>query len=214
MNSKELLGKTIEAVGAKQLKEDHENLKGMQDDLKDKENRFRNKENTLNQITNRLMTLEGNVKIFEEKEKIEKEMEVLRKREAWAELEETIHVIRHAKRKKDAVAKKIKESEEALQPILTDIGTQQTRRDQIEASVKTDTEASREVGLKAKNKGARFNTLNEEVYHLDDKLTEAQDQVDERENHIKKIEEEIQRMKAVYEEEASKDGADGGADAA
>ena len=58
MNSKQLLGKTIEAIGETQLKEDHERLKTMQTDVVVAEEQYRLKLTTLNDNSKKCDNLE------------------------------------------------------------------------------------------------------------------------------------------------------------
>ena len=62
MNSKQLLGKTIEAIGETQLQEDHERLKNMQSDAATSEENYRMKIVALNDNRKKCDDLEKDVK--------------------------------------------------------------------------------------------------------------------------------------------------------
>merc|ERR1712226_1204481 len=83
MNSKQLLGKTIDAIGESQLKEDHERLKTMQTDVTAGEDQYRMKMTALNNNRKKCDNLEKDVKNLEEKENIEKKIGLLQKKREW-----------------------------------------------------------------------------------------------------------------------------------
>ena len=77
MNSKQLLGRTIDAIGDNQLKDDHEQLKSMQNDVFASEDHYRMKIAALNDNRKKAEDLEKDVKNLEEKEKIERKIKLL-----------------------------------------------------------------------------------------------------------------------------------------
>ena len=212
MNSKELLSKTIDAVGAQQLRSDHESLKSIQQDLKNKEERFKAKQHVLLQHQGRVQTMEGDVENFEQKEKIQKDIELLKKRKYWAQVKEAFGNVEAAKEQRDAVAKKIKNSEEELKPILKEIKSKESEVQKSENLVRELVTNQRKDDGTIRQKGLRFQSLQDEVATLEDKLTEAQDQAQEREEHIKILDNEIARIRREYESESANATAEGSAE--
>ena len=64
MNPKQLLGKTVDAIGENQLKEDHERLKTMQTDVVAYEDQYRMKVNALNDNRKKCDNLEKQRKAY------------------------------------------------------------------------------------------------------------------------------------------------------
>ena len=201
MNSKQLLGRTIDAIGDNQLKEDHERLKSMQNDVFASEDHYRMKLTALNDNRKKAEDLEKDVKNLEEKEKIERKIKLLEIRREWNLSEEAKKNMRDAEERRKAVEKKIKDEEKKLAPIQKEIQQYEKEAQKLQASVRQDQEAFRASMGPAKNKADRIEQVRDEMDNLDNRMNEILAEQEEKKTKIREMNSEIERIKREIDNE-------------
>ena len=201
MNSKQLLGRTIDAIGDNQLKEDHERLKSMQNDVFASEDHYRMKLTALNDNRKKAEDLEKDVKNLEEKEKIERKIKLLEIRREWNLSEEAKKNMRDAEDRRKAVEKKIKDEEKKLAPIQKEIQQYEKEVQKLQASVRQDQEAFRASMGPAKNKADRIEQVRDEMDNLDNRMNEILAEQEEKKAKIREMNSEIERIKREIDNE-------------
>ena len=201
MNSKQLLGRTIDAIGDNQLKEDHERLKSMQNDVFASEDHYRMKLTALNDNRKKAEDLEKDVKNLEEKEKIERKIKLLEIRREWNLSEEAKKNMRDAEDRRKAVEKKIKDEEKKLAPIQKEIQQYEKEVQKLQASVRQDQEAFRASMGPAKNKADRIEQVRDEMDNLDNRMNEILAEQEEKKAKIREMNSEIERIKREIDDE-------------
>ena len=214
MNSKQLLGRTIDAIGDNQLKEDHERLKSMQNDVFASEDHYRMKLTALNDNRKKAEDLEKDVKNLEEKEKIERKIKLLEIRREWNLSEEAKKNMRDAEERRKAVEKKIKDEEKKLAPIQKEIQQYEKEVQKLQASVRQDQEAFRASMGPAKNKADRIEQVRDEMDNLDNRMNEILAEQEEKKTKIRDMNSEIERIKReIDNEDANEQNPQGGSSA-
>ena len=203
MNSKQLLGRTIDAIGDNQLKEDHERLKSMQNDVFASEDHYRMKLTALNDNRKKAEDLEKDVKNLEEKEKIEGKIKLLEIRREWNLSEEAKKNMRDAEERRKNVEMKIKEEEKKLRPIQNELKQYESDIEKLQKSVRQDQEAFRASMGPAKNKADRIEQVRDEMDNLDNKMDEILAQHEEKKARIREMNSEIERIKSEIDNEDS-----------
>ena len=201
MNSKQLLGRTIDAIGDNQLKEDHERLKSMQNDVFASEDHYRMKLTALNDNRKKAEDLEKDVKNLEEKEKIERKIKLLEIRREWNLSEEAKKNMRDAEERRKAVDIKIKVEEKLLAPIQKEIQQYEKEVQKLQASVRQDQEAFRASMGPAKNKADRIEQVRDEMDNLDNRMNEILAEQEEKKAKIREMNSEIERIKREIDNE-------------
>lgn len=143
MNPKQLLGKTVDAIGENQLKEDHERLKTMQTDVVAYEDQYRMKVNALNDNRKKCDNLEKDVKNLEEKENVESKISLLEKKKEWNSCAEAKRSTKDAADRQKNVEMKIKQEEKSLTPIQNEITKLEKDVEILHNAVKNDQQTFR-----------------------------------------------------------------------
>lgn len=201
MNSKQLLGRTIDAIGDNQLKDDHEQLKSMQNDVFASEDHYRMKIAALNDNRKKAEDLEKDVKNLEEKEKIERKIKLLEIRREWNLTEEARKHKKEAVERCKVVENKIKDEEKKLIPLQKELKLQDKEIDKLNSSVRQDQESFRASMGPAKNKADRIENVSDEMSKLDDKLSEILAEREAKKVKIRDMNSEIERIKLEIDKE-------------
>ena len=210
MNSKQLLGRTIDAIGETQLKEDHERLKTMQTDVAAGEDEYRLKMIALNDNRKKCDNLEKDVRNLEEKESIERKIGLLQKKREWNMCEEAKQHTKEAEERRKNVELKIKGEESKLLPIQRDVRKCEKKVEELHDSIKRDQQTFRASMGTAKNKADRLEQIHEEMSKLDEQLNEILEEEEGKRRRLQDMQNEIERLRREVEAEDSKDSTNEG----
>ena len=201
MNSKQLLSRTIDAIGDNQLKEDHERLKAMQNDVFASEDHYRMKIAALNDNRKKMDDLEKDVKNLEEKENIQRKINLLEIRREWNLSEEAKRNVKEAEERRKGVEMKIKDEEKKLMPIQKEIKRCEKEIEKLTASVYQDQESFRASMGPAKSKADRIEHVRDEMEKLDDQMNEILAEREANKTKIRDLNSEIARLKKEIDNE-------------
>ena len=214
MNSKQLLGRTVDAIGEAQLKEDHERLKNMQNDVSAGEDRYRMKMLALNDNRKKCDSLEKDVKNLEEKENIERNISLLQKKKEWNVCEEAKQNTREAQERRKNVELKIKIEEKKLIPIQKEMKNCEKEVEDLHKSIKDDQQEFRASMGPAKNKADRIERIREEMDKLDDQMNDILAEEAGKKLKIQELGAEIKRLTKEVNAEDSRDNTEEGSTSA
>ena len=214
MNPKQLLGKTVDAIGENQLKEDHERLKTMQTDVVAYEDQYRMKVNALNDNRKKCDNLEKDVKNLEEKENVESKISLLEKKKEWNSCAEAKRSTKDAADRQKNVEMKIKQEEKSLTPIQNEITKLEKDVEILHNAVKNDQQTFRASMGTAKNKFDRIATIGEEMNRLDEQLNDILEEENQKKRRIQELSAEIERIKREIDHEDCNDRSEKGASSA
>ena len=214
MNSKQLLGRTVDAIGEPQLKDDHERLKNMQSDVAAGEDRYRMKMQALNDNRKKCDSLEKDVKNLEEKENIERNIIFLQKKKEWNVCEEAKQNTREAQERRKNVELKIKVEEKKIIPIQKEIKNCEKEMEDLHKSIKEDQQEFRASMGTAKNKADRIERIREEMDKLDDQMNDILAEEDGKKRKIQELGAEIKRLTKEVNAEDSRDNTEEGSTSA
>ena len=122
LNSKDLLEKTVDAVGDEDLKEKHDELKQLQKMMSQGQELFERKRQMLAEKTEECRRLEEDVKAFEEKKEVEAKVEVARGKLAWTKFWEVRRIVRENDKKFKEAEENYNDERARLNPIESSMG--------------------------------------------------------------------------------------------
>ena len=116
MDPKQLLVKTVDAVGDIELRTDHDKLKDLQNRLLRREEEYNRKAGTLDSLKETRDRMEQEVQDFERKNEIESKIRLLKQRREWCLVEERHESAKENQNTRDDLVKAVKGMKETLKP--------------------------------------------------------------------------------------------------
>ena len=116
MDSKQLLVKTVEAVGDVELRKDHERLQSFQTNQGKSELELRKNENVLNDLRGTLEGLEEEMKEYKRKKELEAKLLLLQQKQQWYLVSERRITANEERQKRDDQMLHVQDLETKMAP--------------------------------------------------------------------------------------------------
>jgi chromosome segregation ATPase len=204
MNSKDLLARTVEAVGDTELKEDHDTLKTLQKELSTNEEMRANKERTLADMKRNCELLEQAVKNYEAKANIENRLKLLAQKREWSLVDEAKEIAHEAQRARDEAARNVKAAEDKLQPLRDEIKAIERQKGSLAKEEKELSTKCRHGVHEALTLSINIEDIGPKIGDLDHKYQQIVDREKDKVHQLKLIEDELENLKEEYREAEDK----------
>jgi chromosome segregation ATPase len=206
MNSKELLTRTVEAVGDTELKEDHDMLKSLQSELTKNQDTKAKKEHRLSDLKLNCEMLEQAVKNYEARAKIEKKLKLLEKKREWCLVDEAKEDANEAQSVCDEAARKVQAAEAELLPLKEEIKAIEREKGLLTAKEKELSSKCRHGVHKALTLSIRIEEIEPKIEELEHKYQKIVDCEQDKKRQLNLIEDELETLKEEYCEAEEKSG--------
>eukprot|EP00095_Tigriopus_kingsejongensis_P003200 maker-scaffold50_size457468-snap-gene-0.19 protein:Tk03200 transcript:maker-scaffold50_size457468-snap-gene-0.19-mRNA-1 annotation:"structural maintenance of chromosomes protein 5-like" len=204
MNPREMLTRTIEAVGESQLRRDHDKLKNLQSEIQQGVAIQESRRATLLADQRKLETLEHLVQNFKDKEEKQGRLGALRKKKAYLEYQAEKQTHEAAKARYEASAKRLTKEEAKLQPLKNKRGNLRKERDRVSAKIRASVAQIRDNIGKAKTRTEKIENMEEELETLEAEIEDLMEKEQKKGEALEQFKLEIMNLERERDE-ADKD---------